>query len=52
MANFRHLVTKRKGLANPTTEFLRIKKNNLPYLEEKKLDVARIRQCVPLDRQN
>lgn len=25
VANFRHLVTKRKGLANPTTEFLRIK---------------------------
>jgi hypothetical protein len=27
-------------------------KNNWPYLREKKLEVARFRQCVPLGRQN
>jgi hypothetical protein len=27
-------------------------KNNSPYLGEKKLEVARFRQCVPLGRQN
>jgi hypothetical protein len=27
-------------------------KTKLPYLEKKKLDIARFRQCVPLGRQN
>jgi hypothetical protein len=43
---------KKKGLANPTKGFLRIFVQNSPYLEKKKLEVARFRQCVPLGRQN
>jgi hypothetical protein len=31
--------------------FWELKKNS-PYLEKKKLEVARFRQCVPLGRQN
>jgi hypothetical protein len=52
VANFRHLATKKKGLANPTNGFLRISLKNSPYLEKKKLEVARFRQCVSLGRQN
>jgi hypothetical protein len=43
---------KTKGLANPTKGFLRIFKKHSPYLEEKKLEVARFSQCDPLGRQN
>jgi hypothetical protein len=50
MANFGHLATK-KGLANSIKGFLRIFKNKLAYLEKKKLEVARFRQCVPLSCQ-
>jgi hypothetical protein len=42
----------KKGLANPTKGFLRFKKKNSPHLEEKKLEVARFRKCVPLGCQN
>jgi len=36
VANFCHLVTKKKGSTNPTKGFLRIKKKKSPYLEIKK----------------
>jgi hypothetical protein len=41
VANFRHLATQKKGLANPTKGFLRIKKKS-PYLEEKKVKSRQI----------
>jgi hypothetical protein len=34
---------KKKGLANPTNGFLRFKKTNSPYLDQKNLEVARFR---------
>jgi len=43
---------KSKGLANPTKGFLRFEENNSPYLDQKNLEVARFRQCVPVGRQN
>jgi hypothetical protein len=49
---FSPLADRKKGLANPTKGFLRIFFKNLPYLEEKKLEVIRFRQCVPLGRHN
>ncbi len=42
----------RKGLVNPTKEFLRFKKKNSPYLDKKNLEVARFRQCVHVGHQN
>jgi hypothetical protein len=43
---------KKRGLANPTKGFLRFKKKNQsPYLDQKILEVARFRQCVPVSRQ-
>jgi hypothetical protein len=43
---------KKTGLANPTKGFLRIVFKNSPYLKEKKLEVSRFRQYVPVGRQN
>jgi len=43
VANFRHLATKKKGLANVTNEILGIVFKNSPYFEEKRLEVARFR---------
>jgi hypothetical protein len=46
-ANVRNLATKKKKrLENPTKGFLRLKKNNSPYLDKKNLEVARFRHCV------
>ncbi len=50
--NFRQLATKKRGLRNPTKGILRIFKIFLPYHEEKKLEVDRFKQCVPLGSQN
>jgi hypothetical protein len=52
VASFRHLTTKNKGLANLTKGILGIFKNKSPYLEEKRLEVARFRQRVTVGRQN
>jgi hypothetical protein len=35
-ANFRNPATKKRGVANPTKGFLRLKKKNSPYLDKKK----------------
>jgi hypothetical protein len=48
VANFRHLEKIKwggggRGLANPTKGFFEILKKNSPYLERKKLEVARFR---------
>jgi hypothetical protein len=51
VANFRHLATK-KGLANLAKEILGIVFKNSPYFAEKRLKVARFRQCVTVGRQN
>jgi hypothetical protein len=49
-----HLFRVSAGLdsLDPTKGFLRIFLQNSPYLEKKKLEVARFRQCVSLGRQN
>jgi len=52
VVNFCQLATKKRGLANPTKGFLKIKKKNSPYHEEKKLEVDKFKQCVPLGCQN
>jgi hypothetical protein len=41
---------KRKALANPTKGFLRFKRKNSPYHDQKNLDVASFRQCIPIGR--
>jgi hypothetical protein len=43
---------RKKGLANPTKGFLRLKKTIRHILILKNLEVARFRQCVPAGRQN
>jgi len=51
--NFHNLETKKKGVANPIKEFLRFKKKKkTPYLDQKNLEVAIFRQCVPVGRQS
>jgi hypothetical protein len=42
VANFRHLATKKKGLANPTKGFLRILKKQSPYVLKKKVKSRQI----------
>jgi len=43
---------KKKGLANPIKGFLRFKRKKTPYLDQKNLEVAIFRQCVPVGRQS
>jgi hypothetical protein len=51
VANFRHLGTKiKRGDESNKENFENFFKS--PYLEEKKLEVARFRQCVAVRRQN
>jgi hypothetical protein len=45
LANFRNLATKKKG------DFRDFKKQS-PYIDQKNLEVARYRHCVPVGRQN
>jgi len=43
---------KKKGeLANPTKGFLRFFFKKSPYLDQKNLEVARFRLCIPAGRQ-
>jgi hypothetical protein len=44
VANFRNLTTKKNGLANLTAGIMGIVFFKSPYLEEKRLEVARTRQ--------
>jgi hypothetical protein len=46
------VATKKKELANLTKENWGIVFKNSPYFEEKRLEVARFRQCVTIGRQN
>jgi hypothetical protein len=48
---FPQLSKKKLRLVNPTKGFLRFLKN-LPYLDPKKLEVVRFKQCVPIGHQN
>jgi hypothetical protein len=52
VASFRHLATKKTGLANLTKEIFGIKKTNSPYFEGKKLEVAIFRQFGTIGGQN
>jgi len=49
---FSPLGDQKKRLTNPMKGFFRIFKKSSPYLEKKKLEVARFKQCVPLGHQN
>jgi hypothetical protein len=42
----------KKGLANPTKRFLKFVFKESPSLNQKNLEVARFRQCVPIGHQN
>jgi hypothetical protein len=42
---------KKRGLANPTKGFLRFFFLKSPYLDQKNLEVARFRLCIPAGRQ-
>jgi len=50
--NFSQLGDKEKELANPTKGFFGIFVKKSSYLEKKKLEIVRFRQCVPVGRQN
>jgi hypothetical protein len=52
LENVHDLATQKKWLANPTKGFLRFKKNNSPYLDQKNLEVAKFKHCVFVGCQN
>jgi hypothetical protein len=52
LTNFCNLVTKKKGAGESNKGiFELLKKKHSPYLDQKILEVARFRQCVPAGHQ-
>jgi hypothetical protein len=52
VANFRHLATKKKGGASKSKKGIFQNFKNSPYHEEKNIEVARFKQCVPSGSHN
>jgi hypothetical protein len=51
LANFRNLARKKKGAGESNKGIFEIYFFKSPYLDQKNLEVARFRQCVPAGRQ-